>query len=86
MPVSCGSFRVICAGFMLDKITACGPLNLSRLLGFGSNLDPKPLFPVLIHLLFPYQSIRPVEAFELRIRFANMGNYSRSALGIICQS
>lgn len=24
-PVSCGSFRVIFAGFMLDKFTACGP-------------------------------------------------------------
>ena len=60
MPVSCGSFSLISAGFMLDKFTACGPLNLSRLLGFEFNLGPKPLFPVLIHLLFPYQSMCPV--------------------------
>lgn len=84
MPVSCGSFRVICAGFMLDKITACG-LSIFQ--------DYWGLEAILIQSLsfqFWYICCSPISLFVLSKLLSWETDLqiwgTRSALGIICQS
>lgn len=83
MPVSCGSFRVICAGFMLDKITACG-LSIFQ--------DYWGLEAILIQSLsfqFWYICCSPISLFVLSKLLSWETDLqiwgTRSALGIICQ-